>query len=310
MSDAAGTAEPVTMQGAGRRAAGRGALIGSAAALALGCSPGGDASPPTGRACTAIGCQDGLLIRVLPAEAWPHGQYRFDIEQDGGRVVCTGTLPLPPCGVQAMVCDAPGPMIVESGCALPPAVFRTTPAAVAIVVTHDGQPVGAGRWRPVYQTIQPNGPGCEPICKNAAVELVLAFEDLGAAVGVAHATPESVRPESFEWFSPPGNPGLEAAWVVGAEREPGLYAQRVRLAAGARIAPHTHPDTRYSTVPSGTLYVGFGSTVDDAAMVAVPAGAVYVAPANQPHYLWARDGEVVYQESGMGPTGTVAVVAP
>jgi hypothetical protein len=189
MSDDARTDVSATMKGAGRRAVGRGALIGAVAALAFGCSPGdggssdGIATAPAGRACTAIGCQDGLVIRVLPAAAWPHGEYRFDIEQDGARVVCTGTLPLPSCGVPAMVCDAPGPMIVESGCALPPAahafgdvMFATTPAQVAVVVTRDGKQVGAGRWRPVYQTIQPNGPGCEPICTNAGVELVLGFE--------------------------------------------------------------------------------------------------------------------------------------
>jgi len=131
----------------------------------------------------------------------------------------------------------------------------------------------------------------------------------GTAVLARAGAPEPAPlvPESFEWFSPPGNPGLAAAWVVGAEQESGLYALRVRLAGGARIAPHTHPDTRYSTVLSGTLYVGFGATVNDSTMVAVPTGAVYVAPANQPHYLWARDAEVVYQESGVGPTGTVAV---
>jgi hypothetical protein len=27
-------------------------------------------------------------------------------------------------------------------------------------------------------------------------------------------------------------------------------------------------------------------------------------PAGQVHYSWARNGEVTYQESGMGPTGT------
>jgi quercetin dioxygenase-like cupin family protein len=134
----------------------------------------------------------------------------------------------------------------------------------------------------------------------------------GAAVlaSAEAPAPEPVLPEALEWFSPPGNAGLKAAWVVGAEQESGLYALRVRLAPGARIAPHTHPDARTSTVLSGTLYVGFGATVDETAMVAVPTGAVYVAPANQPHYLWARDGEVVYQESGVGPTRTVAVAGP
>jgi quercetin dioxygenase-like cupin family protein len=119
--------------------------------------------------------------------------------------------------------------------------------------------------------------------------------------------PEPVLPDSFEWFSPPGNPGIQATWLVGAEQTLGLYALRVRLAAGAKIAPHSHPDTRYSTVLSGTLYVGFGETANESTMVAVPAGAVYVVQANQRHYLWARDGAVEYQESGVGPTGTVAV---
>jgi hypothetical protein len=50
--------------------------------------------------------------------------------------------------------------------------------------------------------------------------------------------------------------------------------------------------------------VGFGTTVNESQMTAVPAGAVYTAPANVPHYLWAKDGAVEYQEAGMGPTGT------
>jgi hypothetical protein len=36
--------------------------------------------------------------------------------------------------------------------------------------------IGSGRWNPTYQTSQPNGPEREPVCTNAAVELVLAFE--------------------------------------------------------------------------------------------------------------------------------------
>jgi quercetin dioxygenase-like cupin family protein len=133
---------------------------------------------------------------------------------------------------------------------------------------------------------------------------VLGLMSLAAAQATA---PEPMLPDALEWFSPPGNPGLRAMWVVGTEGGAALYALRVRLSAGSRIAPHTHPDTRYSTVLSGTLYVGFGAVEDESAMVAVPTGGVYVAPGGQPHYLWARDGDAVYQESGMGPTATVPV---
>jgi len=145
------------------------------------------------------------------------------------------------------------------------------------------------------------------VMRRTAVLVLFGLFGVAVLASAAAPVPEPVLEKSFEWFSPPGNPGLKAAWVVGAEQASGLYALRVRLITGARIAPHTHPDARYSTVLSGTLYVGFGSMVDESAMIAVPAGAVYVVPANQPHFLWARDGEVVYQESGMGPTGTAAV---
>lgn len=116
-----------------------------------------------------------------------------------------------------------------------------------------------------------------------------------------------ILPDALQWASPPTIPGLKGAWIIGAEKEPGTYVQRVILAKGARIPTHTHPDTRYSTILSGTLYVAFGAKPVEADFVAVPAGGVYVAPAGQVHTLWARDGEVVYQEAGNGPTGTSMV---
>jgi len=130
------------------------------------------------------------------------------------------------------------------------------------------------------------------------------------AMAAQPAAPQPILPEALQWAGPPDNPQLEGAWVVGAETEPGPYALRVKLAAGGRIPPHTHPDTRYSTVLSGTLYVGFGTDADDASLVAVPAGAVYVAPGEVPHFLYAKDGDVIYQEGGAGPTATVPVQRP
>jgi quercetin dioxygenase-like cupin family protein len=138
---------------------------------------------------------------------------------------------------------------------------------------------------------------------NAKPVLLLLGLALGSMAAEA-PTPRVVLPERLTFSTPPGIPDLKSAFVVGAESETGAYAIRVRLKAGGRVPVHTHPDTRYSTVLSGTLYVGFGETANDARMTAVPAGAVYVAPANVPHYLWARDGEVVYQEAGIGPTAT------
>lgn len=142
---------------------------------------------------------------------------------------------------------------------------------------------------------------------NALLKIgAIAFLSLFAVSGGAAqaAAPTAVTPESVRWTNPPNLPGVQGAWFLGAQDKPGAYLFRVKLSPGARIPPHTHPDERSSTVLSGTLYVGFGDTFDESRLVAVPAGAVYVAPANVLHYLWARDGEVVYQESGIGPTAT------
>ena len=136
---------------------------------------------------------------------------------------------------------------------------------------------------------------------------VVLLAGCGAAVGAQAPLPVPLLPNSFQWFSPTNFPGLSAAWVIGAEKDSGSYLLRVRLAKGAWIQPHTHPDERSSTVLCGTLYVGFGEVADESRLVAVPAGGVYVAPANVPHYLWAKDGDVIYQESGIGPTATTPI---
>ncbi len=135
---------------------------------------------------------------------------------------------------------------------------------------------------------------------------------LSMCSGVAFAgtvAPEPILPDTLRWGSPPNLPGLQAAWVVGAEQKPGHYMLRVKLASGARIPPHTHPDERITTVLAGTVHVGFDENFHEVGGVAVPAGGVYVTPANVPHYVWAKEGDVMYQESGMGPTGTSFIEA-
>lgn len=142
--------------------------------------------------------------------------------------------------------------------------------------------------------------------KRSIITMCCAITLATSAIAQANA-PEPILPDSFKWFSPPNNPSIKGAWVLGTEKEPATYAFRVMIAKDGKILPHTHPDTRYSTVLSGTLYVGFGDAVDESKMVAVPEGGLYVAPADVSHYLWAKDGDVVYQEGGVGPTATMPV---
>jgi hypothetical protein len=124
-----------------------------------------------------------------------------------------------------------------------------------------------------------------------AVALFLFLDGLIPGLAIAESeAPIALVPENFSWRSLPDNPALESAWVLGNGKEPGPYILRVKLAAGGRIPPHTHPDERNSTVLQGVVYIGFGRTFDESKVVAIPSGAVCVIPANVPHYVWAKDG--------------------
>ncbi|MFZ1642970.1 MAG: cupin domain-containing protein [Candidatus Contendobacter sp.] len=141
---------------------------------------------------------------------------------------------------------------------------------------------------------------------------LIAFLWLVSIPGITLAAPPAPAPilaERLTWVSPPMLPALHSAWLVGSESQPDLYLLRVKLAAGGRIPPHTHPDERITTMLSGTLFVGFGPTFEESRAVAIPAGAAYIAPARTPHFVWAKAGDVEYQEMGKGPTGTVFIPA-
>lgn len=143
--------------------------------------------------------------------------------------------------------------------------------------------------------------------KAVLVALIWMTANISTHAVADHGLPLPILSDALRWIDAPGGLPLKAAWVVGAESKPEPYLIRVKLKAGGRIPPHTHPDSRNTTVLSGTLYVGFGATFDEAKLVAIPPGAVYVAPAHVPHFVAAKDGEVLYQEAGMGPTNTVFV---
>ncbi len=142
--------------------------------------------------------------------------------------------------------------------------------------------------------------------KPLLVVLSLAVANVSTRVVADDALPTPILPDNLHWIDAPGGLPLQAVWILGAELKPEPYLIRVKLNAGGRIPPHTHPDARNSTVLSGTLYVGFGATFDELKLVAIPSGAVYVAPAQVPHFVAAKEA-VLYQEAGMGPTGTTLV---
>ena len=117
--------------------------------------------------------------------------------------------------------------------------------------------------------------------------------------------PMRLTPDDYKWLAQPN--GNQQAVMVGNQREPGLYMYRTRFPANYRNRPHFHPDPRIVTVVSGTLYVGYGEKMDDSQMKALPAGSIFTEPPRQPHYVWAKDGEVVIQVTGYGPSATTVI---
>lgn len=141
-----------------------------------------------------------------------------------------------------------------------------------------------------------------------SLTLILFFIiNITTSISAQQESPKPIIPDTLKWSGPPSIPNLSAAWVTGNEKDTGTYIIQVKLKAKGIIPPHSHPDTRYTTVLSGTLYVGFGKTTEDSMMVAIPTGAVYCAPANVPHYLKSKTGDVIYQEVGVAPTGTAFI---
>ena len=97
---------------------------------------------------------------------------------------------------------------------------------------------------------------------------------------------------------------VEATILHGALSEPGLYAIRVKIPEGGTMPPHTHPDDRMMTVLEGEVWYGFGETIDLAAAPLYAAGDFFIVPGGVVHYARAKS-DVVYEEAGVGPSGTV-----
>lgn len=124
------------------------------------------------------------------------------------------------------------------------------------------------------------------------------------ACALAFASDEKIQllPQDVRWAdAPPALPaGTKVAVLEGTPKKAGTFTMRLKVPAGARIAPHWHPRPERVTVLSGSVLVGFGDTLDEKASKRFPAGSFYVNPPKVHHYVWA-DEEAVLQITGIGP---------
>src|SRR5688572_24359569 len=98
-----------------------------------------------------------------------------------------------------------------------------------------------------------------------------------------------------EWKDAPPNlpPGTKIAVLEGDSQKEGIFTIRLKVPAGSKIAPHTHPRPERVTVLSGRVLVGFGTKVDETKATAFKAGGFYVNPPNETHYVVFPEESVV-----------------
>ena len=94
------------------------------------------------------------------------------------------------------------------------------------------------------------------------------------------------------------------AWLLGNPQAEGLYVTRTLIPKGTQGVLHTHPDSRTVVVLSGTCYYGLADESGEVRMTALPPGSFLTEPAGVPHLTWAKDGDVIIQITGVGPSRT------
>ncbi|NUP08593.1 MAG: hypothetical protein HOW73_21300 [Polyangiaceae bacterium] len=135
-------------------------------------------SAPTSapKMCTKMGCMDGLTIDIDPGKGGtPKGSYTIEVDADGKKATCQIKLPYQGCERgPATKCSGDVKVeVMESGCDKPakehtfgPLKFMSAPATVKVVIKKDNKPFAESTVTPDYKTLQPNGPDCDPVCKQ------------------------------------------------------------------------------------------------------------------------------------------------
>ena len=112
----------------------------------------------------------------------------------------------------------------------------------------------------------------------------------------------ALTPDAIVWKdAPPSLPkGSKVAVLEGDPKVEGMFTMRVKVAAGAKLAPHWHPRDERVTVLSGAVELGFGETADPATTKRYAAGSFYLNPPRVMHYIYFPE-DTVLQMTGTGP---------
>ena len=120
--------------------------------------------------------------------------------------------------------------------------------------------------------------------------------------------PKVIFPNEMKWIeSSDPNYKISTSLLSGDPKLHGLYATQVKIDQGTKLLPHTHPDNRMVVVLSGEFLYAYGDKFDELKMNEMTPGAFFTEPANQLHFAWAKNSDVLLQLTGYGPSGTTYV---
>ncbi|AMA57218.1 cupin domain-containing protein [Bradyrhizobium sp. CCGE-LA001] len=113
-----------------------------------------------------------------------------------------------------------------------------------------------------------------------------------------------IMPADLKWNPIASMPkGAQIAVLHGNPAKPGLFTIRLKLPANFRLPVHSHPDERVRTIISGTYYSAIGDKAESSKLLAFPPGTFSHVPPKVWQFAETRDEEVIFQITGVGPTG-------
>lgn len=132
-----------------------------------------------------------------------------------------------------------------------------------------------------------------------------------AAIGIRAVLAEDssleynrVTSGEIKWGPIPSMPkGTQTTVLHGNPGKPGLYTVRLKIPANSKMPVHSHPDERVRVIISGTYYSALGDKVDASKLLSFPPGTFSHVPPKVWQFAETRDEEVVFEITGIGPTG-------
>ena len=135
---------------------------------------------------------------------------------------------------------------------------------------------------------------------TASTLLVFAQEKEARDKTSSAIQPRILPASEMQWEESASLPGAQIAVLDGDPRNEGSFTLRLKMPAGYKIPPHTHPTAERVTVISGSVRLGIGEKFDEDAGRELKAGDFAMLPAGVPHFAWAVS-EAVLQIHSEGP---------